>query len=153
MAGHAITVSDTIAAPPGRVWHVITDLDAATQTIPSITAVQRLTDGPYAVGTRWRETRTMMGRTETHELEVVESVPPRRTVVTALTDGVQYTTTMQLAPDGAGTRLAITFGADQPEAGRFQQLLWTVMGPIGVLFTRRMLRAEVAEIRAAAERA
>lgn len=151
MAGHAVVVSETIAAPPERVWQVITDLEAAPRTIPSISAVEPLTEGPYGVGTRWRETRTMMGRTETHELQVIEAVPQHRTVVTALTDGVEYTTTMQLSPDGAGTRLTITFGADQPEAGLVQRLLWTVMGPVGMLFTRRMLRAELAEIRAAAE--
>lgn len=152
MAGQSITVSGTIAAPPGRVWQVITDLDRAPETIPSISAVVRLTDGPYDVGTRWRETRTMMGRAETHELHVTESLPQQRTVVTALTDGVLYTTTMQLSPDGDGTRLAITFGADQPDASRLQRLAWTVMRPIGVLFTRKMLKTELEEIRGAATR-
>lgn len=72
MAGHSITVSGTISAPRERVWRVLTDLDNAPTLIPSITSVERLTDGPYAAGTRWRETRTMLGRTETHELEVAE---------------------------------------------------------------------------------
>ncbi len=150
MAGHSITVSDTIAAPPERVWQVVTDIDQAPTIIPGITAVERLSDGPYAVGTRWRETRTMLGRAETHEMEVVEAVAPVRTVVTTLADGVHYTTTMQLAPDPAGTRLTITFSAEQPDATSAQRLLWAAMGPLGSLFTRRMLKQELAGIRAAA---
>lgn len=150
MAGQSITVSGTIAAPRERVWEVLTDLDNAAVTIASITAVERLTDGPYAVGTRWRETRTMLGRAETHELEVVEAAVSERTVVTALTDGVHYTTTMELDPDPVGTRLTLTFGADQPDATRLQRVMWTMMGPIGSLFTRRMLKQELAEVRAAA---
>lgn len=152
MAGHSITVSGTIAAPRERVWEVLTDLDNATTLIPSITSVERLTDGPYATGTRWRETRTMLGRAETHELEVAEAVQPERTVVTALTDGVLYTTTMRLDPDPAGTELTMTFGADQPNATLAQRVMWTVMGPIGSLFTRKVLTKELEEIRAAAMR-
>lgn len=150
MAEHSITVGGSIAAARERVWQVLTDLDNATTTIPSISKVERLTDGPYAVGTRWRETRTMLGRTETHELEVAEAVEPERTVVTALTDGVHYTTTMQLDPDPVGTRLTMTFGADQPNATLAQRVMWKVMGPIGSMFTRKVLNKELDEIRAAA---
>lgn len=150
MAGHSISVSGTIAAPPQRVWQVLTDLDNAAVTLPSITEIERLTDGPYAVGTRWLETRTMMGRAETHEMTVTEAVAPQRTVVTAVTDGVRYTTTMELSPDPTGTRLGITFAAQHPDPTGLQRILWTIMGPLGALFTRRMLRAELAEIGAAA---
>jgi carbon monoxide dehydrogenase subunit G len=153
MAGHSITVSGTIDASRERVWQVLTDLDNAPSTIPGITAIERLTEGSYAVGTRWRETRTMLGRTETHAMEVTEAIPHERTVVTAVTDGVRYTTTMQLSPAGTGTHLAITFGASQPDATLVQRLLWTAMGPIGTLFTRRMLNTELEEIRAAATKA
>ena len=153
MAGHSITVSGTVAARPERVWRVLTDLDHATTTIPSITAVERLTEGPYDVGTRWRETRTMLGRTETQELEVAEAVPEVRTVVSSVAEGVFYTTTMELNPQGGGTLLTITFAADQPGASRLQRVLWTVMGPLGAAFTRRMLRRELAEIRIAATNA
>lgn len=152
MAGHAITVSGTIPAARDRVWQVLTDIDNASTLIPSIKAVERLTEGPYAVGSRWRETRTMLGRTETHELEVAEAAQPERTVVTAFTDGVQYTTTMQLDDDPVGTRLTMTFGAHQPDATPAQRVLWKVMGPIGSVFTRRVLNKELQEIREAATR-
>lgn len=154
MTGQSITVSGTIAAPRERVWHVITDIANAPTTIPSITAVTLLNDQPYGPGSSWRETRTMLGRTETHEMTVTESDPPRRTVVTAVTDGVLYTTTMTLedGDEGEGTLLSITFGADQADASRAARFLWTVMGPLGKVFTRKMLTVELDEIREAATR-
>lgn len=152
MAEQSVTVSGTIPAPPERVWQVLTDLDRAPETIPSISAVERLTAGPYDVGTRWRETRTMMGRTETHELEVTESVPPRRTVVTTRTGGTVYTSTMRLSPEGEGTRLELAFGGEQPDASLPQRVAMRLLGPIGAAMTRRMLQKEMREIRVAAVR-
>ena len=150
MTGQSITISGVIAAPRERVWHVITDIANAPTTIPSITEVTMLTDQPYGPGSSWRETRTMMGRTETHEMTVTEAEEPRRTVVTALTDGVLYTTTMALDDQADATLLTITFAADQPDASRAARFLWAVMGPLGKVFTRKMLTAELAEIREAA---
>lgn len=36
------------------MWEVLTDLEQAPQTLSGVTSVQLMTDGPYAVGTRWR---------------------------------------------------------------------------------------------------
>lgn len=149
MALQSTTISGTIDASREHVWEVIASPEQAAGTMPSISAVEMLTTGPYDVGTRWRETRTMMGRTETHVLEVSESVPLQRTVVSTSQDGVDYHTTLRLSPDGAGTRLAISFSGDQPRATRARQLLVRLVGPVGAAMTRRMLRREWEEIRAA----
>lgn len=63
---------------------------------------------------------------------------------------MHYTTTMHLDPDPVGTKLTITFAADQPNAILGQRVMWTVMGPIGSVFTRKVLNKELQEIRDAA---
>ncbi|QGF22679.1 oxidoreductase [Raineyella fluvialis] len=155
MAGHAVRVTGTIDAPPQAVWRVLTDLDRAAEVLTSVHEIVRLTDGPYDVGTRWRETRTMLGRTESHELTVTESLPCVRTVITTEAGGVTYATRMELeavepAPAKGRTRLTVTFEARHPRPTTRQRIAWTVMGPAGTLLTRAMLRRQVAEISAAA---
>src|SRR5690606_16565810 len=72
------------------------------EVLRNVTRVERMTDGPYAVGTRWRETRRMMGREETEEMWVAESDPLRRTVVAASSGGAEYRTTFELEPQPDG---------------------------------------------------
>lgn len=149
MAGQSVTVSGTIAAPRERVWEVITDLDQAKARIAAINEIERLTEGPYATGTRWRETRTAFGRTETQELEVVEAIEQERTVVASETGAVRYLTTMELAPDPVGTLLTVTFDVEFPDSA-MTRMMASMMGPLGSMFTRKMLTKELNDIRMAA---
>ena len=77
---HHVTLSRRVSAPPASVWEVITDLDRAAERLSQVTALHVVSDGPYAVGTRWRETRRMMGASETQEMVVVENDPLRKVV-------------------------------------------------------------------------
>ena len=57
-------VSRDIAAEPARVWAVLTDLDGANGVFTEVSSVERLTDGPVRLGTRWRDLRAALrGRT------------------------------------------------------------------------------------------
>ena len=93
-----ITLSRIIEAPPARVWQVLTDLDHAAETLSGVLRVEVLTDGPYALGTRWRETRKMFGREASEELWVADNDPLRRTQVRASSGGVDYVTEFVLTP-------------------------------------------------------
>ena len=46
------TTSIDIAAPPSRVWQVMSDIDHWHEWTPSVSRVSRLHDAPFAVGTR-----------------------------------------------------------------------------------------------------
>ena len=72
-----IGIARHVDAPVQRVWDLATDLERAPTTLSGVTRVEVLTDGPFAVGTRWRETRTMFGREASEVLEVtaVEDEP------------------------------------------------------------------------------
>ena len=48
------TVSIDIAAPPGRVWTVMSDIERWHEWTPSITSIQKLEPGPLVVGLRAR---------------------------------------------------------------------------------------------------
>ncbi len=152
MTGHTVTATRDVDAPVAAVWDVLTDLDRAEQTLTGVRRVDRVNGGPYDVGTRWRETRALGGREETQELRVSAVDPMRSTTVEASDRGVDYTTTFTLTPLAADrARLDVAFDAVQGTASSSQRILWTVLGRVGLAFTRRMLERDLADIARAAE--
>ena len=147
-----IVVSRTIEASPQRVWEVVTDLDHAPETLSGVVSVQRMTNGPYAVGTRWRETRTMFGREATEEMWVAQSDPQRRTQVRAESGGADYVTEFTLTPldEGARTELSVRFDAEMTAPSVLQKVGMKVMGGIAARATRKALEQDLADIAAAA---
>ena len=84
---HRVELSRRVQAPPSAVWEVLTDLDRAQERLSQVTHLHVITDGPYALGTRWRETRRMMGASDTQEIVVVENDPLRSTTTEAVDGG------------------------------------------------------------------
>jgi carbon monoxide dehydrogenase subunit G len=153
---HKTTLTQHINAPADKVWAVISDIPGAAATLSSIDSIQMLTDGPYADGTRWKETRTMMGRAETVEMWVSQSEPPSEnrggsTTVKALQGGADYTTRFVLAERDGGTDLTLTFRAEVLKPSRLSKVMMAVLGPIGMRVTRKALARDLAEIAAKAE--
>jgi hypothetical protein len=88
----------------------MTDIDGYAGRFAGIDAATRLTDGPFAVGTRWRETRTVYGRSVTVENRVAECEPLRRYVAVSNVGGqaiMEYT--FEPATDGRHTLVRIRF--------------------------------------------
>ena len=148
---HKTSLTQHINAPAEKVWAVISDIPGSAATLSGIDAIQMLTDGPYAEGTRWKETRTMMGRSETLELWVSQADPPRSTTVKALQGGADYTTRFALAERDGGTDVTLTFGAEVLKPTRLSKVLMAVFGPIGMRITRKALAKDLAEIAVKAE--
>ncbi|MFL5348249.1 MAG: SRPBCC family protein [Hyalangium sp.] len=71
------TVRKEIAASPDRVFAVLKDLDSAKQWMPSLVGIEKLSPGPFGVGTQWRETRRMFGSNASEVYEVTRFEPGR----------------------------------------------------------------------------
>lgn len=67
-----------VHAPPAAVIAAISDLDAWMSWMPGLVRVERLTEGPFGLGTRWRETRKMYGKEASEVFQVSEYEPPGR---------------------------------------------------------------------------
>jgi carbon monoxide dehydrogenase subunit G len=145
-----LTVSQEIAAQPASVWAIITDLDAFEQTISAVEKVERLDDGDgFGVGTRWRETRTMFGRTATEDMEVTSIDDGRSYVTEAHSHGAYYRTVMTVEPVGSdGTRLSTSFGAEPH--GLVTKVVAATIGRLFERATRKALEKDLAEIATAA---
>jgi carbon monoxide dehydrogenase subunit G len=148
---HTTSLTQHIHASPEKVWSVISDIPGSPATLSGVDSVQMLSEGPYAEGTRWKETRTMMGKSETVEMWVAQADPPRSTTVKALQGGADYTSRFSLAERDGGTDLTLTFGADVVKPTVFSKITMALFGKIGMSMTRKALSKDLAEIAAKAE--
>lgn len=146
---HEETVERRVAAAPDRVWQVLTDLERAPDVLTAVETVEVHTEPPFGLGTRWTETRTNFGRQATETMEVVEVEPGRRYVVEAVGTGSRYRSEFRLEPDGDGTRLVTTFGAEP--LGMVARVLTATIGRFFEGATRKALAADLDDIARASE--
>ena len=114
----SFTVSTDIAAPPDRVWAVMSDVERWNEWTPSVTSVKRLDDGPFAVGSRI--------------LIRQPKFPPALWKVTAIDPGRSFTWTSV----GPGLRVVATHGVEKTASGSRATLSLTYHGLIGRILAR-----------------
>jgi hypothetical protein len=100
-------LTEWIARPPAEVFDFLADMANAPKVSPVSLRVEKLTDGPVGVGTRYRETRLMDRKEHQVELEVTTSAPPIGYAVRNVTEGVETVYHYYLGPEGAGTRVRL----------------------------------------------
>ena len=144
----SVEVQKTVAAPPDRVFRIATDLDNLAANVSGIDSVEVLTEGPVGEGSRWRETRTMMGRPATEEMWVTGFEAPRRFVVEAESHGAHYRTEMTFEPEGAGTRVTMVFAA-RPVS--FLARLFALLSAAMLRSLRKMIEQDLEDLKQAAE--
>lgn len=69
-------VTETLPAPPERVFQALTDLDGAARWMPGLVGIERVGEVRQGMGARWRETRKVFGKEATEELEVTHYNAP-----------------------------------------------------------------------------
>lgn len=148
-----ITASVTINAPVEKVFQVFCDLDHAAENISGITKIELL-EGPgqMQVGTKWRETRVMMGKEATEEMWVSELTPNHMYVVKAESNGTKYETTFTFTftPIDGGTKVDMLFSG---EATTFAGKLFSLVGFLFKGAAQKALQQDLEDLKAVAERA
>ncbi|MEV7567713.1 SRPBCC family protein [Streptomyces tanashiensis] len=147
----SVVVERRVAASPGRVWEAITDLRDMPRVLSGVERVEVLTEGGFGVGTRWRETRRMLGKEATEEMTVTECEPPDRYVTVAESHGMHYVSAITLTPDGAGaTILRMAFSA-RPAGGRTPGIVARLLARFGAKAVAKALAKDLSEIATAVE--
>ena len=65
-----VTVTTAVAAPIEQVFDVFTDIEHGAERVTSIQKIELLTVGGFRLGSRWLETRAVLGHHDTVEMEV-----------------------------------------------------------------------------------
>jgi uncharacterized protein YndB with AHSA1/START domain len=133
-----ITVATTVAAPVERVFHVFTDIEHAAERVSNIQKMELLTPGGFALGTRWVETRDVLGRRDSAEMEVTSFERNRAYTVTHHKAGARIDTVFTFEPVGDTTKVRIEFALDShglPPA-MLAPLGWAIAGTVRDVISR-----------------
>ncbi len=146
-----IDISQQIAAPAATVWELIIDIEHSYEFISGIQKVERLDSGStFDVGTRWRETRVMFGKSATEEMTVTAVELGRSYTTEAHHGSSHYTTQLVVEPDGVqACVLSMHFEAQAD--GLLNKTLGAVVGTLMVSTMRKVMQQDLADIAEAAE--
>jgi len=98
------SANEYIDRSPEEVFAYITDLDNALSWLPAVTRLDRITDGPMAVGARYREVRQVGDREGQVEMEVAEYDPPHGYATAFNRGGYDSVYRYTFGAEGSGTR-------------------------------------------------
>jgi uncharacterized protein YndB with AHSA1/START domain len=105
-----VKVSNQITAPVEQVFQMFTDIEHGAEHVSGITKIEMLTTGRFSLGTRWRETREVLGRLDDAEMEVTAFELNRRYTITHYKAGVRVDAEFTFEPVSGGTKVSIEFG-------------------------------------------
>jgi len=134
-----------------RIWEVVTNIENASETIQGIEKVEildRPDDG--LVGLKWRETRTMFGKTATEDMWITESAENEFYKTRAESHGSIYKTTIAISGQGDDNTLSMTFEGEAQSI--VAKVLSTLMGFMFKGSMRKLLVKDLNDIKAAVER-
>jgi len=103
-----------INAPAEKVWALIDKLEEWPQWMPSIKKIEKLSEGPLAVGSQLSVTAKVSGLTVTLLMTIIEFVPKRSVVLEGKVLGIKLTRFYTLEPLDGKTKVTISgdvFGA------------------------------------------
>jgi len=95
-----------IRRPPAAVFAVVSDLEHATHWVPGLVALEKLTPGPVAVGTQYRQRIHLAGR-DVEGVLVISALEPERVFAhTSRAGPAKLFGHFELTPEDGGTRVA-----------------------------------------------
>jgi len=127
-----VTVTSQIAAPVDKTFAMFTDIEHATEHVSGIKEVEMLTPFKFGLGTRWRETREVLGRLDAAEMEVTAFEMNKTYTITHHKAGAKVDTIFTFEPVAAGTKVSIEF-ALSPQAsppGLLSPVSWAIAGKV-----------------------
>jgi len=108
-----ITIDIEIKAPKEKVWKVITDIENSVNTISGIDKIEILNNPKdTVVGLKWKETRTIFGKSATETMWITEAEENNYYKTRAESNGAIYQTILKLSEKENTTFLTMEFSTE-----------------------------------------
>jgi hypothetical protein len=139
-----ITVANQIAAPVSAVFERFTDIEGSPARVAGIKAIEMLTTGPFGPNTRWRETREVLGRLDTADMEVTAYERNRTYTITHHKLAARIETVFTFAPLNGGTHVKVELNLSGPglPPGLLAPIEWAIAGTV-----RDVLSQDLADLK------
>jgi uncharacterized membrane protein len=127
-----ITVTNQIEAPVSAVFERFTDLEGSPARVSGIKAIEMLTTGPFGPMTRWRETREVLGRLDTAEMEVTAFDRNKTYTITHHKLAARIDTVFTFAAVNGGTHVTVELSLSGPglPPGLLAPIEWAIAGTV-----------------------
>jgi hypothetical protein len=134
------------------VFDVASDLARAAENFRAIERIEVVTPGAVGVGTRWRETRRMMGREATETIEFTAFDRPRSYTAGCESCGVYLETGFQFeAANGATPSTDVTVGVSWKARTLFAKLISPLMNLMFSKTLRGCIEGDLEDLKRVAE--
>jgi uncharacterized protein YndB with AHSA1/START domain len=104
-----VTVATVVAAPVAQVFDMFTDIEHGAGRVANIQKIEMLTVGRLRLGSRWLETRAMLGPQDTVEMEVTAFEQNRTYTITHHKAGARIDAVFTFGPVDGQTSVQIEF--------------------------------------------
>jgi uncharacterized membrane protein len=144
----SVRVGTHIERPLEDVFRLFTDIEGAADRVSNIHKIELLTPGGFSIGTRWLETREILGREATEELSVTAFERERSYTITTETAGTKFDCTFRFEPARGGTDVVAEFHVVPQSFGGM------LVAPFGWMMMKTVetsLEQDLADLKAAAE--
>ena len=143
-----VTVRSEIAAPVARVFQLFTDVEHSARNVSGIKKIEMLTPGGFELGTRWRETREVLGPADSAEMEVTSFEQNRNYTITHHKGGVRIDTAFLFEPLGDHTKVSVEFElqTDGVPPGLLAPFNWAIAGKV-----REIIGHDLADLKGSLE--
>jgi uncharacterized protein YndB with AHSA1/START domain len=144
-----VTVDSQVAAPVERVFEVFTDLEHVADRVSNIRDIQALTTGGFKLGTRWLETREVLGHLDSAEMQVTAFERNRTYTITHHKAGTAIDTVFTFKPFEGGTKVQIEFVLESHglPPGLLAPLGWAITGKV-----RDVIGRDLADLKESTEK-
>jgi uncharacterized protein YndB with AHSA1/START domain len=104
-----VTIATRVAAPVEQVFDVFTDVEHGAERVTNIQKIEMLTVGALRLGSRWLETRAVLGHQDTAEMEVTAFEHNRTYTITHHKAGARIDAVFTFDPVDDQTTVQIEF--------------------------------------------
>ncbi len=145
-----LSVQVNINANRERIWEVISDIKNAVNVVSAIELIEVLEEPDSGIlGLKWRETRTMFGKTATEVMWITEVQDGRSYSTRAESHGSIYKTRHEISGVDGDAVLGMEFIGEAQTLGA--KILSATMGSLFKGATVKALQQDLDDIKAASE--